>query len=86
MVAVERLQEQLATLPKEVTCLVDEVTPDFAEPDIGPGVYLQMVEEEIERVEIELLGQDAGHRASLQRLREMLVACSIALHDAGVQT
>ncbi len=55
MAAAKQLRTEIATLPNTITTLVDEILPDFEEPDIGPSVYLQMVEEEIERVEMELL-------------------------------
>lgn len=86
MAAAMRLRDEITTLPGHISTLVDEILPDFDEPDIGPSVYLTLVEEEIERIEGELMAPDVADRASLQKLREMLVACSIALHKAGVRT
>ena len=84
MAAVERLHEQLAALPGDITTLVDEVFPDFDEPDCGPDVFLELLEFEIDRVEHELLAQGSGQSEPLQRLRAMLLECSTALHNAGV--
>ncbi len=84
MKAVERLHEQLATLPLDITTLVDEIFPDFDEPDCGPEVFLELVEMEIDRVEQELLAQGTSQSEPLQRLRAMLIDCATAMHNAGV--
>lgn len=82
--AVEHLHEQVATLPEDITTLVDEVFPDFEEPDCGPEVFLDLIEIEIDRVEQALLAQGTGQSEPLQRLRAMLIECATTLHNAGV--
>ncbi len=84
MKAVERLHEQIATLPLDITTLVDEIFPDFDEPDCGPDVFLELLEVEIDRVEQELMAQGTGQSEPLQRLRAMLIECATAMHHAGV--
>lgn len=80
--AVERLNEQLKTLPDYVGCSIDGLYPDFEFLDCGPQMYLTALTDELQDVEEKLMvAQDAG----LQRLRLILIECAIALHRAGVE-
>lgn len=80
--AVDRLNEQLKTLPDSVPCSIDGLYPDFEFLDCGPEMYLTALVDELQDVEEKLMvAPDAG----LQRLREMLIECAIALRSAGVE-
>lgn len=80
--AVERLNEQLKTLPDSVPCSIDGLYPDFEFLDCGPEIYLATLTDELQDVEEKLM---VAPEASLQQLREMLIECAIALGKAGVE-
>lgn len=80
--AVDKLNEQLETLPLAVPCGIQGLYPNFEEPDCGPQMYLSVLMDEIEQVDKELLEHSTE---DLQRFRSMLLECSIALQRAGVQ-
>jgi len=82
--AIQRLHEQLLTLPDTTLCLIEEVYPDFDDPDCGPQAYLALIEEEIRRVEQELILNTTDDKEPLQRLRKMLLECALTLRRAGV--
>jgi hypothetical protein len=71
--AVERLNEQLATL--DIGCLVEGLYPEFDYPDHSPGVYLSLLEEEMKQAEA------AGNT----QLVTILMQCAAALRSAGVE-
>ena len=80
--AVERLNEQLQTLPDSVPCSIDGLYPDFEFLDCGPEMYLVALNDELKDVEEKLA---VAPDTELQRLREMLIECAVALGKAGVQ-
>jgi hypothetical protein len=83
MAAVDRLNEQLTTLPDNVPCSLDGLYPDFEFPDdCGPQMYLAVLVDEIQEVEETLL---IAPEAERQQLRTMLLECAIALRSAGVE-
>lgn len=84
MEAVNRLNEQLRTIPDTVYCPVEGLAPEFDNPDCGPEVYLFMVEEEVTHVSRQIEQALADHREPLERLKTMLEECATALRSAGV--
>jgi len=84
MAAVDRLNEQLASLPEGIYCPLDGLYPEFGMPDCGPEVYLTMVENEITLVGRQIEQALAERREPLQRLLAMLQDCAYALQRAGV--
>ena len=80
--AVERLNEQLKTLPDSVPCSIDGLYPDFEFLDCGPQVYMTALTDELQGVEEKLM---VALEAGLQQLRSMLIECAIALRNAGVE-
>ncbi len=73
MAAVERLNEQLATL--DIGCALEGLYPEFDCPDHSPGVYLYLLEEEMKQAETKGNAQ----------LVTILMQCATALRSAGVE-
>ncbi|SRR6266568_178744 len=71
MSAVDRLNEQLKTLPDTLLTAIEGLYPDFDNPETGLEVYLSFVEDEIRWV-ISLMAQDKDE--ALERLLAMLPA------------
>lgn len=84
MAAVNRLNEQLRTIPESVYCPIDGLSPEFDNPDCGPEVYLAMVEDEIRWISEKLEEAMDQHREPLEQLKAMLEECASALRNAGV--
>lgn len=82
--AIDRLNEQLKTLPDEVPCSLEGLYPDFDDPDLNEYAYWTMLMTEIEGTEkdIELVGFDNAEL--LRRLLAMLQECASALERAGI--
>ncbi len=83
-VAIERLNEQLKTLPDDVPCALEGLYPDFDDPDLNEYAYWTLLGREIEDTErdIELVGHDKAEL--LRRLLAMLRECASALERAGI--
>lgn len=84
IVAVNRLNEQLRTIPDTVYLPLEGFYPEFDNPDCGPEVYLVLVESEITWVSQKLEQALPDHREPLERLKTMLEECATALRRAGV--
>jgi hypothetical protein len=84
MAAVNRLNEQLRTIPYMLYCPIEGLYPEFDYPDCGPEVYLVMVEQEIASVDRQIEQARAEYREPLERLKAMLEECAEALKKAGV--
>ena len=82
--AVDRLNEQLATLPETVFASIQGLYPEFGYPDCGPEMYLVLIEEEIASVSQKLEQALGEEREPLERLKAMLEECATALRRAGV--
>jgi len=82
--AVNRLNEQLRTIPTEVYIPLEGLYPEFDNPDCGPEVYLVLVESEITWVSQKLEQALGDEREPLERLKAMLEECASALRRAGV--
>jgi|SRR6266699_86624 len=82
--AIEHLNEQLQTLPDDVPCSLENLYPDFDDPDCDAYVYMAMLMLEIRDTEqdIQLVGYDNAE--PLRRLLTMLQECVSALERAGV--
>lgn len=82
--AIDRLNEQLKTLPDDVPCSLEDLYPDFDDPDLNEYAYWTMLFAEIETTEkdIELIGYDKAE--PLRRLLAMLRECASALERAGI--
>ena len=82
--AIGHLNEQLQTLPDDVPCSLEDLHPDFDDPDCDAYVYMAMLMLEIRDTEqdIELVGYDNAE--PLRRLLTMLRECVSALQRAGV--
>jgi len=84
MAAVDRLNEQLKTLPDWVPCAIDGLYPEFDHPDHSPAIYLALVEVEMRETEGRLMRWTEYDREPFERLITMLMQCAIALKQAGV--
>ena len=84
MDAVNRLNEQLRTIPDTLYSPIEGLYPEFDNPDCGPEVYLVLVENEITWVKQKLEQAPPDHLEPLKRLKVMLEACAAALRRAGV--
>jgi hypothetical protein len=84
--AVDRLNEQLQTLPDTIGCSVEDLYPDFDYPDCGPEVYLALVEDEARQIRERIEQAAEVPTEDLQRLLAMLVECAVSLRLAGVTT
>lgn len=82
--AVDRLNEQLRTLPDNVPCSLEELYPEFDYPDHSPQVYLALVKDEMQAVEEKIRQAELGRREPLEQLCSMLLQCAVALTEAGV--
>jgi len=84
MGAVNRLNEQLRTIPDTIYCPIEGLYPEFDNPDCGPEVYLVLVESEITWVSQKLEQALPEQREPLERLKAMLEECAASLRRAGV--
>jgi hypothetical protein len=84
--AICHLNEQLQTLPDDVPCSLEDLHPDFDDPDCDAYVYMAMLMLEIQDTEqdIELVCYDNAE--PLRRLLTMLRECASALERAGVES
>lgn len=83
--AVDRLNEQLQTLPDWVPCLIDGLYPEFDHPDHSPQMYLALVRDEMKTVEEKIRQAEPGQRELLEQLCSVLLQCVVALTEAGVE-
>lgn len=83
--AVDRLNEQLRTLPDDVPCSIEEIYPEFDYPPHSPEVYLVLLEEEARAVKAKIDQAEKGRADDLKRLLAMLVECAVVLRLAGVK-
>jgi len=84
--AVDRLNEQLRTLPDWLGCPMEDLYPDFDDPDCGPEVYLALLEDEARQIKARVEQAEENQIEPLQRLLAMLVECAVVLRLAGVTT
>lgn len=84
--AVDHLHEQLRMLPDDVSCSLEDLYPDFDNPDCGPEMYLALLEGEARHVKARIDQAGEDQREPLQRLLAMLVECAGSLRLAGVTT
>jgi hypothetical protein len=82
--AIAHLNEQLQTLLDDTPCSLEDLYPDFDDPDCDAYVYMAMLRLEIRDTEqdIELVGYDNAE--PLRQLLTMLRECASALERAGV--
>jgi hypothetical protein len=83
--AIDQLNARLQMLPPNVSCDIAGLYPEFDDPDLGPDKYGVLLDEEIERVEIEVGRCAEDERASLLELRTHLLACVASLKRAAVE-
>jgi len=82
--AVERLNEQIMTLPETVPCGIDGLYPEFDEPDHSPEAYLAVLNSEIGSTEDKIEHASEEEREGLEQYRTMLRECRRALRRTGV--
>jgi hypothetical protein len=83
--AIDRLNARLQMLPPNISCDIAGLYPEFDNPDLGPNKYGMLLEEEIERVEIEVGRCAEDERVGLLELRAHLLACAASLKRAVVE-
>jgi hypothetical protein len=83
--AIDHLNEQLKLLPDNVPCSLEDLYPDFEDPDTDAYAYMALLMLEIRDTEqdIALVGYDEA--APLRRLLAMLQECVSALRSAGIE-
>jgi hypothetical protein len=84
MSAVERLNDQMVTLPETTPVQIDGMYPEFNDPDYAPEAYMVVLNVEIGRVEADIDQSSVEEREALELYRGMLRECRDALRQAGV--
>ena len=84
--AVDRLNEQLKTLPDWLGCAMEDLYPDFDFPECGPEMYLALLEDEARQVKARIEQAEESQHDAFTRLLAMLVECAVVLRLAGVTT
>lgn len=82
--AVERLNEQILTLPETVPCGIDGVYPEFDEEDYSPAAYMVVLNFEIGSTESAIEHASEEQREDLEKYRLMLRECRTSLRRTGV--
>jgi hypothetical protein len=82
--AVDKLNEDLKTLPEWVPCSIDGLYPEFDYEPFGPHVYLRLLEQEMKDAD-KILKAHPDEQIVVERLITMLMQCAIALRQAGVK-
>jgi hypothetical protein len=82
--AVGRLQEQVATLPPSVNAGVEGLWPDFDSPDTGSFAYMAVLDDEITRVQDEIVNGDESQREAYQQYLAMLQECTATFRRTGL--
>jgi hypothetical protein len=82
--AITRFNEQLKSLPDDVPCSLEDLYPDFNDPDCDAYAYLALLMMDIASVEKEIADASEAQVGPLQRLLTMLQECASALERAGI--
>lgn len=84
MAAIERLNEQLQMLPGAISYLLEGLYPD-CESDVGPQMYLALLNDELAGVEAAVEQCNENQRGSFEQYKEALLECVHAFHLYGVR-
>lgn len=82
--AVERLNDQMHTVPETTSIQIDGVYPEFDDEDYSPDKYMVVLNFEIGRVEGDIEHAVGAEREALEQYRAMLRECRSSLRRAGV--
>lgn len=84
IVAIDHFNEQLQTLPSDTPCSLEDLYPDFDDPDRDAYTYLALVTTEIASVERQIEQCSEDEKGLYERLLTMLRECASALERAGI--